>query len=134
MDDSDSDEEMDYALIANSTLFASDCSPIQFHSGLLAKIALKCPNLKTLTLVECLMGRVYEGDGLADWRLTDWGLQNLNFKWCEAGGLNFHGSLWREWMSFLTYAVPNLRTLSFVDCFNGDTGKCCIVDNLISLA
>ena len=50
-------------------------------------------------------------------------LENLNFKWCEAGGQNYTGADWDEWMTFLTSYTPNLRTLSFVDCFNGDMCK-----------
>ena len=161
--DNDQDPDSDYALLANSTIDAGSCSPIEFHSGLLFKVARKCPNLKTLTLVECLMGYVdeeeddadddddeeVEGESDADSASGDGvdsddgydveaknincgksarapfaSLENLNFKWCEAGGQNFCGAEWYEWITFLTSYTPNLRALSFVDCFDGGMGKC----------
>ena len=50
-------------------------------------------------------------------------LENLNFKWCEAGGQNYCGAHWDGWMAFLASYTPNLRTFSFVDCFDGDMCK-----------
>ena len=50
-------------------------------------------------------------------------LENLSLKWCEAGGQNYSGADWDEWMTFFTRYTPNLRSLNFVDCFDGDMCK-----------
>ena len=108
-------------------------SPVEFHAGLLAKVAQKCPNLKTLSLVQCLMGSVEEdaeeGEDHAanesdesDNRAPFKSLENLNLKWCEAGGEEFEGSHWDEWVKFLSSHTPSLRSLSLVDCFDGECG------------
>ena len=69
MDDGDEmGDDYDYALIddqAQEAFRASDSTPIEFHSRILFKIARKCPSLKTLSLVQCLMGHIEE-DGEDD--------------------------------------------------------------------
>ena len=55
--DEDSDDEQDYALCDNQTNGQMNSSPIEFNSEMFSKIARKCPNLNTLSLVQCLMGR-----------------------------------------------------------------------------